>query len=133
MGSIANESGQGITTDNFGNVYVTGYFQDTVDFDPGPGVFNLKSNGSYDIFIQKLDADGNFIWAKQMRGDGAFGTSIEIDTNGYMYCLGNFSGTVDFDPDTSILYGDVNNDTTADFSIQLTGVSVLEAADLKLA
>ena len=43
-GSAAAD-GVSITVDKQGNVYTTGNFQDTVDFDPGSGVFNLVSNG----------------------------------------------------------------------------------------
>jgi hypothetical protein len=39
-------------------VYTTGYFQNTVDFDPEAGTFNLYSNGGLDIFIQKLSQTG---------------------------------------------------------------------------
>ena len=50
--------------DNLGNVYTTGSFQGTVDFDPGTGTYELTSVGETDIFISKLDANGNFLWAK---------------------------------------------------------------------
>ena len=42
-------------------------------FDPGAGVFNLTSAGGGDIYIQKLDANGNFIWAKKMGGAASVG------------------------------------------------------------
>ena len=42
-------------TDNADHVYCTGSFTNTVDFDPGPGVYNLTSNGNWDGFILKLD------------------------------------------------------------------------------
>ena len=48
-----------IKVDDLGNVYITGIFEGTVDFDPGPGIFNLSSGLSADNFIQKLDTDGN--------------------------------------------------------------------------
>ena len=44
-----------ITHDAAGNVIVAGTFQDTVDFDPGPGVANLQSLNGTDVFVLKLD------------------------------------------------------------------------------
>ena len=68
MGGTSNDYGNSIALDSGGNVYSTGYFQGTVDFNPGAGTFNLTSAGSNDIFISKLDASGNFVWAKQLGG-----------------------------------------------------------------
>ncbi len=64
MGGSSTDIGHSITIDGGGNVYTTGYFRETVDFDPGTGVQNLTSTGWDDIFIQKLDANGDFLWAK---------------------------------------------------------------------
>src|SRR5688572_17920960 len=60
--------GKSISVDGSGNVYTTGYFSGTADFDPGAGTFNLTAAGGDDIYISKLDASGNFLWAKQMGG-----------------------------------------------------------------
>ena len=49
-----DDTGKAIATDSAGNVYSTGYFYGTADFDPGAGTFNLTSAGSYDVFISKL-------------------------------------------------------------------------------
>ena len=68
VGGSDNERGNSIAVDSTGNVYTTGYFEGTVDFDPGTGTTNLTSKGDYDIFIQKVDAAGNFVWAKSMGG-----------------------------------------------------------------
>ncbi len=65
MGGSGSDVGLSITTDAIGNTYVTGHYSNTVDFDPGPGVTNLTANGSRDIFIQKLDPNGNLLWVKQ--------------------------------------------------------------------
>jgi hypothetical protein len=46
-----------------GNLYATGYFQGTVDFDPGAGVYNLTATGPDAAFFLKLDTAGKFVWA----------------------------------------------------------------------
>ena len=105
MGGNSIDNGNSITTDTNGNLYTTGYFQLTVDFDPGTGTANLTSLGISDIFIQKLDANGNFQWAKHMGGTGIdSGSSITTDINGNVFTIGNFYDTVDFDPGAGITY-----------------------------
>ena len=105
MGGSFDDDGQSITVDAVGNIYTTGSFLDTIDFDPGPGTYNLSSAGWKDIFIQKLDANGNFIWAKSMGGVSYdVGNSITIDALGNIYIIGVFEDTVDFDPGTGTYY-----------------------------
>ncbi|MEQ8908418.1 MAG: SBBP repeat-containing protein [Vicingaceae bacterium] len=99
FGSTSTDIGSSITIDVSGNVYTTGYFEGTVDFDPGVGVSNLTSNGNYDVFIQKLDASGNFLWAKSFGANANdVGLSIAVDASGNVYTTGYFWNTVDFDP-----------------------------------
>jgi hypothetical protein len=85
-----------------GDVYITGFFNDTLDFDPGPGVFELyskPSTSSDNIFITKLDSSGNFSWAATADGNGqSYGYSISSDFVGNVYVTGYCSGTFDFDP-----------------------------------
>ena len=98
-GGIAADQGNSITTASSGNVYATGYFGDVVDFDPGVDTFNLISNGLDDVFIQKLDSSGNFIWAKSFGASGwEHALSIAIDTSENVYAIGDYVGVVDFDP-----------------------------------
>ena len=97
--SLDSDKGRGIAVDSVGNVYTTGWFSDTVDFDPGTGTYNLTSAGSYDIFVSKLDSSGNFVWAKSMGGtSGSRAHAIAVDSAANVYTTGLFSGTVDFDP-----------------------------------
>ena len=99
MGGSANDVGESITLDFLGNIYITGYFQGTVNMDPGSNTYNLTSSGSYDIFITKLNAAGNFVWAKQMGGSGVdIGYAISTDTIGNVYSTGYFRSTADFNP-----------------------------------
>ena len=100
LGSNADDRANSITVDEIGNVYLTGSFSGTVDFDPDTnGIYNLNATGGY-TFILKLDMNGNFDWAKSIGGGG--GNSIKVDGNGDIYLSGYFGGTADFDPDTSI-------------------------------
>jgi hypothetical protein len=88
-----------LTLDGSGNIYTTGYFHLTADFDPGPGTYNLTSAGNYDVFISRLDADGNFNWAARIGGtDVDYGFQVSTDAAGNVYTAGDFKGTVDFDP-----------------------------------
>ena len=103
LGSTSNDYGNSVFVDASGNVYTSGSFQGTVDFDPGAGVSNLTSAGSDDIFVSKLDASGNFVWAKAMGGTSADASkSILIDASGNVYTTGLFRGTCDFDPGAGV-------------------------------
>jgi len=80
MGGTGEANYMDMAVDASGSVYVTGYFTGTVDFDPGAGVLDLTSNGGQDIFVCKLDQNGNFIWVKQIGSTGRDrGTSIALD------------------------------------------------------
>src|ERR1041385_6107721 len=101
MGGIGNDKANSIAVDAAGNVYITGLFTGTVDFDPsGAAIFNLTSNSfSNDIFVCKLNSAGNFVWAKDMGGPGNdYASSVTLDASGNIYTTGVFSGTADFDP-----------------------------------
>jgi Secretion system C-terminal sorting domain/Beta-propeller repeat len=100
MGAKSIDMGKNITVDAYGNVYTIGFFMHTVDFDPGASTYDLSSvGGSKDIFVQKLDPNGNFIWAKKMGGASSdIGQSIAVDLIGNVIAVGIFEGTSDFDP-----------------------------------
>jgi len=99
IGGTPFEYGVGICSDDDGNVYVTGVFEETIDFNPGAGVFEMTSSGGLDIFILKLDSQGEFIWAKSIGGsEYEESTEIEIDSEGNVLLLGYFYSQVDFDP-----------------------------------
>lgn len=99
VGSTSNDFGYSVITDSSNNVYITGGFSATADFDPGVGVFNITPNG-IDAFILKLDSSGNFLWAKSVGGaSDDRGHSISLDSSGNPYITGFFGSTVDFDPD----------------------------------
>ena len=99
---FAAESLFSMTIDSSGNVYITGGFRGTVDFDPGPGVFNMICNSQLPYwYICKLNSNGDFLWAKNIT-TCTYGGSTTVDSRGFIYTIGNFGGTVDFDPGPGI-------------------------------
>jgi len=86
LGSTNTEEPQSICVDSSNNIYISGIFEGTTDFDPGSGVYNLFSSGDRDIFILKLDDSGNFIWAKSVSGTSVkTSNSIKTDNAGNIY------------------------------------------------
>ena len=91
------------------DLYITGSFEGTVDFDPGVGVANLTSAGGSDIFILNLDLNGNFQWVKRLWGTAnSQASSITLTSNSSgvtnIYITGSFEGKVDFNPNASTYY-----------------------------
>lgn len=100
LGGISSQKGTSVVVDGDGNVYSTGYFYDTTDFDPGVGVYHMTSNGTLGAsYISKLDAVGNFVWAKKVQTNSqTWAWGIDLDQNNNVYVTGQFAGTGDFDP-----------------------------------
>jgi len=106
MGGSSPDEGKSIALDAAGNIDTVGFFKGTVDFDPDAmGNQRRTSAGNVDIFISKLDASGNFIWAKSMGGDGndnGYGTFVTPSFD--VYTTGDFMDEVNFDTETGIDY-----------------------------
>lgn len=100
MGSTNTDRALAVSSDMSNNIYLTGMFTNTVDFDPNAGTTNLTSSGSFDVFVLKLSDIGNLIWAKKMGGSSAdVAYSIITDATGNVYTTGEFQGgAADFDP-----------------------------------
>lgn len=101
-GSAAGEIGWKIDTDN-SSLFIAGGFTGTSDFNPGPAVDNLVSNGGYDIFLAKYDMAGNYQCAFNIGSAGDdFGYAIKLGAANTFYLAGSFRGNnVDFAPSQS--------------------------------
>lgn len=92
-----------ITRDDDGNLYNVGHFTTPIDFDPDSTVYQLTPEGDTDMFIHKIDSNGNFLWVSQTGGDYlVFNNSVQLDNDGYIYSTGDFNGTIDFNPGIGI-------------------------------
>jgi len=82
-----------------GECFLVGYFQDTVDFNPGPPTDNHTSNGDWDVFACKLNKEGGFQWAATWGGTGRDqAKAAGVDGCYNLSVVGGFEDTVDFDP-----------------------------------
>ena len=102
IGGASIDFANGIAVDGSDNIYLTGQFQGTANFDPsGNGTSKvLSAPGSQgDIFIAKYNTNGELIWAFNIGGSFAdAGRDLKLDLSGNLIVTGKFNGTVDFDP-----------------------------------
>ena len=113
-GGINSNQVEDLKLDEFGNIYSVGHYEGSMDADPSETLdYILNSNGDTDIYIQKLDADGNFIWAQSI-GSSSYdiANALCIDPSGELYVSGHFTDVVDFD--VSANNAQLVSDITAD-------------------
>ncbi|MFN8321917.1 MAG: SBBP repeat-containing protein [Chitinophagales bacterium] len=110
IGGADFEEANDLAIDQSGNVWITGYFQDTADFNPTASINNLIAVGGNDIFLAKYDASGNYLWSGAMGGSGdEFASAIAVSPlTGNICITGRFDGSVDFNPANGI-----NQETSA--------------------
>jgi hypothetical protein len=102
LGGAGGDVGNAVIVDGQGNVYLSGYFEGTVDFqsDWAGTPDNKTSAGATDGFIVRVDANGSYGWTRVFGGTGSDQcTSMAVDGSGRLYLAGLFSGTVDFRAD----------------------------------
>jgi gliding motility-associated-like protein len=93
LGGSGMERASSVSIDGSGNIFVTGFFE-------GSFLFNgttYTSVGQEDVFIAKLDPNGNPLWFVQEGGTASdLAHAIKIDVNGNAVITGQFSGSADF-------------------------------------
>ncbi len=100
-----------IQSDGNGNIFSAGFYQNAaIDIDPSANTATLPFYGGVqDIYVQKLDVNGNYIWSASAGGTGVDrANSLALDNNGNSYVAGCFQNTVDFNTGVG-----VNNQTAS--------------------
>jgi hypothetical protein len=99
IGSSMNDAMKAITLDADNNIYIAGFVGATADMNPGSAVFNITNTSTYwNTFISKFDLNGNFTYAKQIKGNGSNPFDICLDKNNTIYITGEFSAACYFNP-----------------------------------
>jgi len=138
LGGSSKDYGYALETDSSNNVYVTGYTYSS-DFPTISDAYDSSSNGSYDVFVAKLNSSLSSLSASSYLGgskdDYAFSIAInssdDIYTAGHTYSSSNFpvtSGAYDtshngnYDVfvaklDSDISSSDSSSDTSANLDV----------------
>ncbi|MEP6465035.1 MAG: hypothetical protein ABJB05_01965 [Parafilimonas sp.] len=113
-----------IATDKEDNIYVTGFFAETIDFDPGPGTANLSTPNyyTYYMFFAKYDKNGNYIFAKPLVTDLDINSlpqinSIKADDDENIFIAGyGKPQSLDFDPGIGVAHPESHGKNDAFFA-----------------
>jgi hypothetical protein len=109
IGGPGEEGATALVRSPAGNLTMAGWFQQTVDFDPGAGASVVTARGTVgagDAFLVSLDPLGNFRWVTPIgavvTGEEALAIAWGLagTPNGSVWATGRFTGRADFDPST---------------------------------
>jgi hypothetical protein len=93
IGGTSADDVSGLARDAAGNLYLAGTFEGASDFDPGPGVQFLTSEGAGDGYVAKFASGGDLVWARRYGGIAQDALSdVATDPAGNVYASGTFSG-----------------------------------------
>jgi PKD repeat protein len=92
--AYGSDTAKAVTVDGSGNVILTGNIQGPVDFGGGP----LYGNNTGDIFVAKLNSNGDYLWAKRAGGDTDYdnGNAVVTDASGNVIVAGAFTLSCNF-------------------------------------
>jgi len=105
MGGTGSDQGNSVAVDTAGNIYLTGSFNNTVNFGADFGTNDSKSAAvtGADVFVSKINANGTYGWTHRIGGTSYdYGYGIAVDLNGNVFVTGTFnSNSMDFGADFS--------------------------------
>ena len=111
VAQVHGNSGTSVAVDEiYGSIYVTGQFSRWADFDPNPdpvlgaawrGVSNpveYPGGNTWEMgYLAKYAADGSFLWAIQLVGNGnQFLKDVAVGSDGFVYVVGTTQQATSF-------------------------------------
>ncbi len=111
-----------IVTDINNNLYICGFFIDSIDLDPSPAsvIVSSGSTGKIKSFLIKLDSNGDFVFGKTwVQGGDIKLVQIELGSGGDIYLAGSYSGNTDVDPGPASILESAGSGTTDGLVLRL--------------
>ncbi|UQA55527.1 nucleotide-binding protein [Polyangium aurulentum] len=91
FGDASSQYALGLAVDASGAATITGRVFGSIDFGGGP----LQSAGLDDVFVAKLDADGNHVWSERFgSAEAQRGERVDLDPAGNPVVVGEFAGSM---------------------------------------
>jgi hypothetical protein len=96
--STVNYEPYNLFADQDNNIYMTGEFENAVNFNPNYSYYSLSSSGALDAFVVKYNPSGNVVWGRSMGGTASdAAAAVTVDKNKNAYVVGAFKGNANFD------------------------------------
>lgn len=104
ISAFLNCTSNAIVVDADNEIYVVGNFSFSADLDPGPGNYPVNAVGNSDIYMVKLNANGDFVWGKTIANNNGeqINKNLKVDVNKNVFVSGSYRNTLDLDPGVSI-------------------------------
>lgn len=112
FGGAGSDGVQGLAIDGENNFYLSGWFSESVDFDPGAGV-TLRTaqgtGGAADAYLLAVTAAGDLRWVNTLGGavggdaNVSVGSGMGLTSDGALWAVGRFFGRADLDPGTEAI------------------------------
>ncbi|MBI3521137.1 MAG: T9SS type A sorting domain-containing protein [Bacteroidetes bacterium] len=114
--------------DNSGNIYLAGTFDSNVDFDPSVSTYTLNPSGGSDIYIAKYNSSMALQWVGQIGNANSESLKqLKLDVFGNPILVGKFSGTVDFDINSTSSYT-LSAVSTDEFLVRISSAGIFNWA-----
>jgi hypothetical protein len=115
IGGAGTDVGMGIAVDSSGNAYIGGYTSST-DYPTTSGAYDTSQNGSNDVVVTKLSADGSALtYSTYIGGSGDDrGNGIAVNSSGAAYLTGRASSSYPRVNPFDNVYGNVGNGGSSD-------------------
>lgn len=103
FGGAGNDYVSDMEIDANDNIYISGTFEKTMDFDPGAGTDTLNPGKFANLFMLKLNKAGDYKWVRRLECFGnAFWFESAIDADNNLFVTGGFKDTIDLDPTAAL-------------------------------